>query len=502
MHEPFDLVTFASMIGIRNVVRNFYAPTHVKYSPRGLLKSATVEDPHQPPAISDVQSQMPKVPKLHSPEAKMTREFTVGRFDDGILLRNFLKFHLDFPISLIEKLARIRKIWIARGEKRLRKLIPSKTVVQEGDIVKVYHLFKDVGRPDAKAAMLQPPVLEEDLHQVMDNVLYKDEDILVINKPGDLAVHGGTKTATHLQRFLESLKFGNDEAPQLVHRLDKKTSGALILARNRASARTLSEMFRRSADPVEFKTAPKKALPSVDAFGNVVDLVNDDPIEENMSNDCGISIEKTYWAILVGQPTEVADTIDHYLYISPDCGVNISEDVSIKDGTLGTKELVKVRHPARTSPLEANFLKRAITRYEVIQNIGRCGSWVRLMPQTGRKHQLRVHCASVLQSPILGDTKYGEKSLRILHGLGWGQFLDFTRGTGMKGREDGMPMYLHLRQIVLKDYYRYLGAGGRGVDTGKADQKTNYDLVLTAPMSSDWKKLIKSCGLDISRQRV
>ena len=76
-------------------------------------------------------------------------------------------------------------------------------------------------------------------------VLYKDDDILVINKPAGLAVQGGTKITRHLDGMLEALKFGAPVPPRLVHRLDKDTSGVLVLARNVNSAARMAEIFRR-----------------------------------------------------------------------------------------------------------------------------------------------------------------------------------------------------------------------------------------------------------------
>ena len=78
---------------------------------------------------------------------------------------------------------------------------------------------------------------------ITDGVLFIDKDFLVINKPAGLAVQGGTKINIHINGMLDFLKFGNAEAPRLVHRLDKETSGALLLARSKEAATMLSNNF-------------------------------------------------------------------------------------------------------------------------------------------------------------------------------------------------------------------------------------------------------------------
>jgi 23S rRNA pseudouridine955/2504/2580 synthase len=75
-------------------------------------------------------------------------------------------------------------------------------------------------------------------------VLYRDEHVIVLNKPPDLAVQGGTRTERHLDGLLDALRFGYPERPRLVHRLDKETSGVLVLARSATAAAFLTRAFR------------------------------------------------------------------------------------------------------------------------------------------------------------------------------------------------------------------------------------------------------------------
>jgi len=103
---------------------------------------------------------------------------------------------------------------------------------------------------DAEIAAARTPARtrepsREDAARLRALVLYKDDDVIAIDKPPGLAVQGGTKTLIHLDAMLDALKFGNDERPRLVHRLDKDSSGVLLLARTPAAASRLAASFRQ-----------------------------------------------------------------------------------------------------------------------------------------------------------------------------------------------------------------------------------------------------------------
>jgi 23S rRNA pseudouridine955/2504/2580 synthase len=87
-------------------------------------------------------------------------------------------------------------------------------------------------------------VAEADQRRLRDSVLYRDRDLIAIDKPAGLAVQGGTGTDRHLDQMLDALRFDAPERPRLVHRLDKDTSGVLLLARSAAAARWIGEAFR------------------------------------------------------------------------------------------------------------------------------------------------------------------------------------------------------------------------------------------------------------------
>lgn len=85
---------------------------------------------------------------------------------------------------------------------------------------------------------------DKDKELLLKSVVYKDDNIMVINKPAGLAVQGGSGSYRNLDSMLDALKFDKDMVPKLVHRLDKHTSGVLILARNNTTARKLLELFK------------------------------------------------------------------------------------------------------------------------------------------------------------------------------------------------------------------------------------------------------------------
>jgi 23S rRNA pseudouridine955/2504/2580 synthase len=92
-----------------------------------------------------------------------------------------------------------------------------------------------------------PPVRERDAAAIRSRVLYRDEEVIALDKPAGLAVQGGTGTTRHLDALLDALRFEAPERPRLVHRLDRDTSGVLLLARSAAAAARLAEAFRDKA---------------------------------------------------------------------------------------------------------------------------------------------------------------------------------------------------------------------------------------------------------------
>lgn len=199
--------------------------------------------------------------------------------------------------------------------------------------------------PDTPAPKAEPrPIPEAAAREIQSRVLYRDASVIVLDKPPGLAVQGGPGITKHLDGMLDALAF-DGERPRLVHRLDRDTSGVLLLARTVQAAAFLAKAFR------------------------------------------GRDVEKTYWAVVVGEPLHHAGTIEMPL---------------MKEGG-GGRERVVAAPPGARGP----DVVRSTTDYRLLDVAKRRAALLEMKPHTGRTHQLRVHCATALSTPILGDGKYG-----------------------------------------------------------------------------------------------
>ena len=153
--------------------------------------------------------------------------------DDGIRLnRWFLKYYPGLSLGRLQKLLRTKQIKVegVRAEANTRLFA--------GQEIRVPPLDNE------KKEIVHTRISQQDTKFISDLVIYKDDHIIVLNKPSGLAVQGGTNTARHIDGMLDALKFGLEEKPKLVHRIDKDTSGILVLARNRKTADVLTKAFR------------------------------------------------------------------------------------------------------------------------------------------------------------------------------------------------------------------------------------------------------------------
>ena len=200
-----------------------------------------------------------------------------------------------------------------------------------------------------------------DSKMIQNAVLWKDEHLIILNKPAGLASQGGSGMGDrHVDGLAEALKFGYKDKPKLVHRLDKDTSGLLMLARTDRVARRLSEALRHR------------------------------------------NTRKIYWALVAGVPSPKKGSIKYGLMKAP--------------GGRGEGEKMLCIHPAKLA--DYPDAKRAQTDYFVLWFLSTRMSWMALEPVTGRTHQLRAHMAE-MGHPIAGDGKYGGSAAENM-GDGWG----------------------------------------------------------------------------------
>lgn len=251
----------------------------------------------------------------------------------------------------IEKLCRTGQIRVDAGR------VKPATRIEPGQEVRVPPL------PDAAPEPAAPRLRESDAEMIQAAVLWRDEHIIAINKPPGLPSQGGSgQGERHVDGLTPALMFGYKEKPKLVHRLDKDTSGVLLLARTDRVARRLSEAFRAR------------------------------------------TTRKIYWAAVAGVPSPQMGTVRFGLVKAPGHGRG------------GEGEKMICVHPAKVDQTEG--AKRATTDYAVLDSLGTRVSWAALVPVTGRTHQLRAHMAE-LGHPIIGDGKYGGSGQENL-GDGWG----------------------------------------------------------------------------------
>lgn len=258
----------------------------------------------------------------------------VAHEEDGMRLDRWFRSHYAaLPHSRLEKLLRTGQVRVDGGRAK------SHTRLLAGQTVRVPPLgaIQKSDRADKR-----PPLNAADRQFLADITLYEDDDLLILNKPSGLAVQGGSKTTRHIDGLLAQLGDGPETRPRLVHRLDRDTSGVLVVAKRRQVAAALGKAFQTR------------------------------------------SVRKIYWAVVGGVPVPGQGRIEAALVKAP--------------GPEGDR----VR---KARPGEQAIAQSAVTYYSVNDRAGQKASFVTLKPVTGRQHQLRAHMA-MFGHPILGDQKY------------------------------------------------------------------------------------------------
>ena len=245
---------------------------------------------------------------------------TVEAAEEGVRLDRWFKRrwpHLNH--IAINRLVRTGQVRVDGGRAKVDTRLATGVQVRVPPI-------PDAPSPEAQKAALSA----RDIAFARSLVLYEDEEVLALNKPSGLAVQGGTKTTKHVDRLLSAWGEGMDR-PRLVHRLDRDTSGVLLLGKTPAAAASLSGAF-----------AKRRA-------------------------------KKIYWAIVAGEPKPHEGIIELHL---------------VKKG-VGDREMVV---PADPKELGA---ETAETEYVTVNRAAHRAAWMALQPHTGRTHQLRAHLKAI-----------------------------------------------------------------------------------------------------------
>lgn len=257
------------------------------------------------------------------------QQLDVPEHDAGQRLdRWFKRLFPHIPHGKVEKLLRTGQLRVdgkrAKGSHRL----------EAGQTVRIPPL------PDPES--VKAKASERDQNKLAEWVLYEDDDLVAINKPAGLAVQGGSKTTHHIDGMLP-------DGYRLVHRLDRDTSGVLLIAKSAAAAKSAGRAFQS-----------RKA-------------------------------EKIYWGVTNGVPRPLSGEIAGYM-------AKGELDNRFGNIHMGKEVMMAVRHGTPNA-------KHARTLYEAVATAGAKAAFVVMMPLTGRTHQLRLHM-QIFGAPLAGDPKY------------------------------------------------------------------------------------------------
>ena len=278
---------------------------------------------------------------------------TVAPDESGMRLDRWFKAHFpDLAFGHLQKLLRSGQVRVDGGRvKTSTRLAPGQAVrvppIGGGGSVDrpssasgaakadpQGHSEPDRGRRSEREEAAAPRLhgkTKSDADQLRAMLLHEDDQVFVFNKPAGLAVQGGSGLTRHVDAMLEALTDRKGQKPRLVHRLDRDTSGVLVVARTRLAAQKLAESFRHR------------------------------------------STRKVYWALVKGVPKPKQGRISTWL---------------AKEGTPDGDRMRVARHGTDDA-------SHAVTHYSVVETAGQQLAWLSMRPVTGRTHQLRAHAAHI-----------------------------------------------------------------------------------------------------------
>ncbi|MGB3875767.1 RluA family pseudouridine synthase [Shinella zoogloeoides] len=250
----------------------------------------------------------------------------VDNDEAGMRLDRWFKVHYPgLGFGPLQKLLRSGQVRVDGGRAK------SDTRLQPGQTVRIPPM--DIDAKGVKAG----PIAGRDLKHSPDGellarmLLHEDDKVFVLNKPAGIAVQGGSGVTRHIDKMLEAWTSQKGEKPRLVHRLDRDTSGVLVIARTRGAAQKLTAAFRER------------------------------------------DTKKTYWSVVKGVPKKREDKISTWL---------------VKEQTPDGDRMRIARHGE-------DGADHAVSFYRVVEQAGQNFAWLEMEPYTGRTHQLRVHAAHI-----------------------------------------------------------------------------------------------------------
>ena len=167
----------------------------------------------------------------------MFKKFIVNKDYHNTRFDRWFKHNVqDVPQSLIEKLIRKKKVKINK------KKVKTSYRVQSNDIIELYGIDNLKFKPKSKNNKYKPSEKEKDKYDKF--IIENNDNFIVINKPAGIPVQGGTKSFRNIIDILKNTKYFENSKPFVVHRLDKETSGVMIVAKNREYAQLFTSLFR------------------------------------------------------------------------------------------------------------------------------------------------------------------------------------------------------------------------------------------------------------------
>ncbi len=274
-----------------------------------------------------------------------TKVQTVAVTADEVGMRVDRFLEAKFPSLSFSHIQRL----IRKGELRINgKRVDGKDRLEEGQAVRIPPLKLDA----PKGAGLSEAE-EKTLAFLRSITLYEDADVLVLNKPMGLAVQGGSGTTRHVDGMLDVMRDKSGQRPRLVHRLDKDTSGCLLVAKTRFAASSLAQVFRSR------------------------------------------EARKVYWALVAGVPKPHQGRISTFL------AKEERDDESV---------MRIARHGEEGA-------SHAVTYYAVVETSAQQLAWVSLKPVTGRTHQLRAHMAHIDHAIVGDPKYFNKENWALPGGL-------------------------------------------------------------------------------------
>jgi len=313
---------------------------------------------------------------MKTPSAVETLE--VSEDEAGLRLDRW--FHRRFPKLPQSHLNKI----VRKGEVRVSgKRAEISTRLEAGQSVRVPPLNL---APEPAPGAARPPD-PKDAAKLREMILFEDKDVIVLNKPYGLAVQGGSGTKQHIDGMLAALANKQGERPVLVHRLDRDTSGVLLIAKSRKMAADLGAIFR------------------------------------------GRGAKKIYWAVVEGVPKPGQGRISMFLAK----GEAMGNERGPRSGDRAANERMRV---AKHGEVDA---QHSLTLYAIVEKVSPRLAWLSMRPITGRTHQLRAHCEAI-GHPIIGDPKYNRRPEN-----------DPARHDPLRAVPSGVEPKLHLlaRRLIL-----------------------------------------------------